>query len=531
LHADVVVFLNPLFFSAHFSIGGKVIVQRVNALSDGRASPAQLTGLIHRGDVLLSIDGVSLVNLPIDQLMEGLKPLSSPHHGDSYKRSLYLRFASGEGLKLLEKNETMKPTADPSFAFSQYVTFVDQLSGMPMLEEMPKVDPSVEQPVVATAVETIDTLPVTEPIIITDQMISVTVAERLKMEQQKYLSEFFTLNEDFPQLLRASVTHLTHETGEVPMTISQMLESGEKAMVGAKTLFYGMEDIDRGKDTRSFKRWNSTLSLRSRARARRIYVMKNVIEHESPVEEEELSETGSAGSSMSGDVNEPTGDDLLLQLAAHDEIWRSNVIDTLRNASKEIKDSETKEGNSQAPRETAPIGQSIGAVQSLESLLLGEKVSNMLKAKTKSYALPPGDVTSVLFDLMTNLTVTPDEISLKGGNHVALKSPSIPFSKMKQATGDENSMFAAQFLVSEALPVWLKSFRPLPWEQRRILWPNTRTTTGASLTGASCDFSNDGFTQDSASTGYQSPSDRKRRKDLRQQIEDLELDPESRAET
>jgi hypothetical protein len=516
-----------------FSIGGKVIVQRVNALSDGRASPAQLTGLIHRGDVLLSIDGVSLVNLPIDQMMEGLKPLSSPLHGDSYKRSLYLRFASGEGLKLLEKNETIKkPTADPSFALSQYVTFVDQLSGMPMLEEMPKSDHSVEPPVVATAVETIDTLPVAEAIFITDQMISISVAERRKMEQQKYLSEFFTLNEDVPKLLRASIMLLTHETGVMPMTISQMLESGEKAMVGAKTLFYGMEDIDRGKDTRSFKRWNSTLSLRSRANARRRYVMKNVIEHESPVEEEELSDIGSAGSSMSEDLDEPTGDELLLQLAAHDEIWRRNVIDVLRSASKEIEESEKKKiGDSEASRDPAPAGQSTGAVQSLESLLLGEKVSNMLKAKKKSYALPPKDVTSVLFDLMTNLTVTPDEISLKGGNHVVLKSPSIPFRKMKQAIGDENPMFAAQFLVSEALPAWLKSFRPLPWDQRRVLWPNNRTMTGTSLAGASCDLSDGGLTQDSASTGYPSPSNRKRRKDLRQLIEDLELDPESRAET
>lgn len=502
-------------------------------MSDGRASPAQLTGLIHRGDVLLSVDGISLVNLPIDQMMEGLKPLSAPHHGDSYKRSLYLRFASGEGLKLLEKSEAIeKPTTDPSFALSQYMTFVDQLSGVPMFEERPKTNHFIEPPVVTKAVETIDTLPMTKAIKGTDQMISVNLAERRRMEQQKYLSEFFTWNEKFPKLLRASIMLLTHETGAMPMTLSQMLESGEKAMVGAKALFYGMEDIDRGKDTRSFKRWNSTLSLRSRASARRRYVMKNVIDHEVPVEEKQLSDTGSAGSSITGDVDEPTGDELLLQLAAHDEIWRRNVIDVLRSASKEIDEEEKKHGDSEASRETGPAGQSIEATQSLESLFLGEKVSNMLTARKKSYSLPPEDVTSVLFDLMTNLTVTPDEISLKGSNHVALKSSLLPFRNMKQATGNENCMFAAQFLMSEALPAWLKSFRPLPWEQRRVLWPSNHNTPGTSLAGASTyDVSDDGLTQDSASTGYPSPSRRKYRKDLRQQIEDLELDPESRAET
>lgn len=503
-----------------------MIVQRVNSLSDGRASPAQLTGLIQRGDVLLSIDNVSLVNLPIDQLMDGLKPMSSPVHRNSYKRSLHLRFATGEGLKLLEKNETTKrPTVDPTFALSQYVTYVDQLSGVPMFDEPHKPNAAAE-PVAAEAVETND-VPVDEVQIMTmDQIISLDVAERRKMEQKKYVSEFFTWNKEFPALLRASIMLLAHESGELPLTFSQMIENGERAMLGAKSLFYGIEDIDRGKDTRSFKKWNSTLSLRSRANARRRYVMKTVIQHEATLEEEdEFLDTESAGSSTTGDDAEK-GDDFLVQLAAQDEIWRRNVIEVLQCSSKEIEDEEKKHKDAQSSTDTAPEG------QSLESLLLGAEVSNMLSAKKKSYALPPSDVTSVLFDLMTNLTVTPDEISLSSANHVSPASAIIPFHRSKQATSDENFMFAARFLISQALPAWLKSFRPLPWEQRRVLWPNIQTPAGSLHGAASHDISfDDALTADSGSTGHPSPNSRRYRKDLRQQIEDIALDAQSRAET
>lgn len=516
-------------------IGGKVIVQRINTLSDGRASPAQLTGLIKRGDVLLSIDNVSLVNLPLDQLLNGLKPLSAPYHGNCYKRSLHLRFAAGEGLKLLEKNEAVKkPSADPTFALSQYVTFVDQLSGVPMFEsEMPIPDVPTDKPVMATPIKVIEPPTSLTQKLSMDQMISVDVADSRKMEQQKYISQFFMGNEQFSEILRASAMLLSHEDtdGRVPMTFSEMMESGERAMVGAKALFHNMEDVDKGKDTRSFKTWNSTLSLRSRASARRRYVMKNVIEHEAPLEEEEPSDLESVGTSMSGDADEPTGDELLLQLAAHDEIWRHNVIEVLRNAAKDIEKGDLDQQESDESKESDAASASNGPPQSLESLLFGAKVSSMLTTKKQSHALPPEDVTSVLFDLMTNLTVTPDEISLNDSNHhVRLKSTALVPFRERHSRGNENAMYAAQFLISDALPVWLKSFQPLPWEQRRILWPKNRSTSGTSLASASYNISDDGLTQDSASTGYPSPG-RQYRKGLRQQIEDLELNAELRAET
>ena len=86
--------------------GGRVIVQTLNALSDGRASPAQLTGVIQRGDVLLAVGDVSLDKLPIDQLMMGLKPLSAPETPDGrYRRVLRLRLEAGVGHELLQSHE------------------------------------------------------------------------------------------------------------------------------------------------------------------------------------------------------------------------------------------------------------------------------------------------------------------------------------------------------------------------------------------------------------------------------------------
>ena len=93
-------------------IGGKVIVQSLDALSDGRKSPAQLAGNIRRGDVLVSIDELSIVGLPIDRLIEeGLRPLKFPMSGpggndnDLYKRVVELRFESGTGMELLKRHE------------------------------------------------------------------------------------------------------------------------------------------------------------------------------------------------------------------------------------------------------------------------------------------------------------------------------------------------------------------------------------------------------------------------------------------
>ena len=50
------------------------------------------------------------------------------------------------------------------------------------------------------------------------------------------------------------------EAKEEPMTKSEMLELGRQAIIGAESLCKRMEEIDRGKDMRSFRSWNSSIS-------------------------------------------------------------------------------------------------------------------------------------------------------------------------------------------------------------------------------------------------------------------------------
>ena len=94
------------------------------------------------------------------------------------------------------------------------------------------------------------------------------------------------------------------------------------------------------------------------------------------------------------------------------------------------------------------------------------------------------------------------------------------------------TLWPFRFVIDDVFPAWLNSFKALPWEERRVLWVHTRASTMESHTGASFAHSlDDALTLDSGSTGYPSPSVRKRKKDLRETIEDMELDLESRGET
>ena len=69
----------------------------------------------------------------------------------------------------------------------------------------------------------------------------------------------------------------------------------------------------------------------------------------------------------------------------------------------------------------------------LGSLFLGEKVNQLLTKRKKSFALPPEEVTTVLFDLVTNLaSTTPDEISVKGGFNINPQTSLVPFEKQKK---------------------------------------------------------------------------------------------------
>jgi len=92
---------------------GKVIIQAIDPLIDGRASPAQLCGMISPGDILIAVNGKSLINgtihnpAPMDRIISVLKPLSQPMDEASgeYSREVRLRLVLGEGIDLLREQK------------------------------------------------------------------------------------------------------------------------------------------------------------------------------------------------------------------------------------------------------------------------------------------------------------------------------------------------------------------------------------------------------------------------------------------
>jgi hypothetical protein len=543
-------------------VASRVIVQTLNALVDGRASPAQLAGVVQRGDVLLSINNVSLVDLPIDQLMDGLKPLSTPGPDGSYQRILNLRLEAAVGYDLLKIHEEAQAwKTDASYGenldaandmFSLF-PMVDQLSGVPLFGDnnKPKMDKKKPGPIGdATFQEaTKDTdqeatkddsagsdrtdeeekKEEEEP----DSLISAALARQRMQDRERFASEFFLWNDDISEWLRttARIVYTTNDH-DVGLTQTERIEKGLKIMAAVKALSYNMEDIDKGKDMRSFKRWNSTLSLRSRASTRRRHIFDSAslpAHRHSDDQNISMDDVSVVGSMDSGSLEGVDGDELLLGLAAHDGIWRKQVVDALNEAIEEmINDSDAEEKGEEKVEMAQDIDSAL--TKELGTFLFGENMNKIITSRKKSYALPPEEITTVLFDLTTNIATSAiDEITVVGQSSIgfSMQSSMIAPGK-KKAMGDV--ILATRFLLEEALPIWLKSFRPLPWEQRRVLWPRHRHPSAASYAGANTVMSEDSLTVGSVGSTSMSPSV-SRKKDLQELIEDQELDAETRAET
>lgn len=506
---------------------GHVIVQRVTRLADGRASPAQLTGMIQRGDVLLAIDGVSLT----ENALAGLSPLRAPDDRRvPCQRQYKLRFAAAEGLSMLKSIENQRASISAGNAGNlasellALFPMVDQLSGMPLFEEQhdqenqrPAVVPLPEAPpeIVPDATPSrkkVEVVPL-------DEQISESLSTLRVMDRNQYL-----LNCKDMSSMHAACT----ATEQLFLTLPQRQEMGRKALIGARNLINQVENIDAGKDLRSFQSWNTTLSLYSRAstRRRRVFDTASLPVNFGRLEEDKEDDDDScAGSEKSSTNSEQLdGDELLLRLAAHDEIWRKQVIEFLEKVAQESNDSDSDDSNDVKEAESSDINLALS--NELGSFLFGENMSKILAKHKTPRALPSEEVTAVLFDLATKLSASvPDEIKASG-TIMTSKSRLTPISGLKRHAADSDAVLAARFLLDSALPAWLKSFRPLAWEHRRILWPVDRVRLGGST--AASTLSDDSLTVDSS----QSTSARHRkRKNLREIIEDQELTIETRGET
>lgn len=546
-------------------VGGRVIVQHLNALIDGLASPAQLAGTIQRGDVLLAINSVSLVNLPVDLLMDGLRPLSTPGPDGNYERTLSLRFQTGARMDLLKMHEEAQATTsstrqEPAEAMFNLFPMVDQLSGAPLFENHFETTDneengddekeSTEPPAVDTGhkdwPEALE--PQMESVVVDlDDLIASTLAKERTVDRQRYESEYFDWKEDLSDLLRRTVGLV--DDGDIEsqrLTQTERLVLGKRILQMTKSLESNMEEIDKGRDLRSFKAWSTNFSLRSGVSARRRHVVGAIsVRSGRETDDDSLQENDSIDSDRSGaSLEDVDADTLLLGLAARDEIWRKQVLDSLEEAIHEAENFEARTEEDTSSIENKATNMNDALSQQLGHLLFGD-MTKIVKHEKRSFALPPDEITRVLFDLTTNLaTKTPDEITVFGDGSRISSNISSLLSATTKTDGKSKAAFRAdlllanRFVLDEALPRWLQSFRPLPLDQRRVMWPRSSRrpdTTATTFTGPVSEYigrSSDGdtLTIDSADAETQesSPS---RKKSLRELVEDQQIDSETKSET
>lgn len=529
-------------------VDGKVIVQHLKPLEDGKASPAQLTGVVSRGDILLAVNEKSLVGLTLDELMSALSPLSAPNSSGSYRRKLKLRFASKKGLKELRSveapvpRETQNSDVGLDIARDMFALFpmVEQAEDFPTVEKSEGTAPSETIPQNSTTIElptsqkenrlgpsTTGTLD-SQADFIANNLSSLRIQERdqFLLEFHSWTSNFTGNDTSFKEGVGCSLDDQENDLSELAVNQPTEVTDVERgAVAGANTLSRKLEDIDRGiKEENPLLSWSSTLSLFSRAsrRGKRVFDgaslparLTKVVETNCEVERDNESDSN-ASFSEEEEEDRLGGDDLLVRLASNDDVWRKQLIDVLSQLSLENEE----EGNYDVSNTNEDINESIA--NGLGNLFFGEDMTKILKNTGKPRSLPCEEVTSLLCDLATKVSSSiPQEIFA-----LQNKALSVNGYKRNAVVQGEDVHAATDFLMEEAIPVWLKSFAPLPWEHRRVLWPlGTHANVGGSTSASSI---SDDITLESTGTAQQTtPS----RKDIASIVEDREINYDTRNET
>ena len=542
-------------------VGGRVIVQSLNFLEAGLASPAQLVGVIQRGDVLLAIGNLSLINLSVNQLMEGLSPLSTPDSRGYYRRFLDIRFEAGVGLSLLKIHEEEHARSHGNMALQEPMfslfPMVDQLSGRPLfVEEIGRANSEHDD---CYNDEKVGKLPCDDNFpseskmndesihVISktfDALVSSTLAKERYVDRERYESEYFDWREDFSELLRRSVSMTKDDMNDQGerLTKTERLELGKKVMAITKVLELNMEEIDKGRDQRSSKIPSTGFCFRSGASARQRYGTDATIRsgYDTPIEVATDEESIDSG----GSLEDIDADKLLLGLAARDRIWRTQVIDVLNKAADDIENF-----GEEKTKDSIPQHGGIELTQQLGHFLFGETSSRNSKQDKRSISFPPLEITRVLFDLTTYIaTYGRDEASVFGAssklssNISSFRSVTTRAGVGGRAAVRIDLVLAERFILDEALPQWLKTFRPLSLEQRKVLWPRlsnrtdllsgtfTGTANRSNYTGRSSD--GDSLTIDSEGSRTQTSIAQSRKKDMRELVDYHQvMDHESQPET
>ena len=584
---------------------GKVIIQNITPLSDGRASPAQLCGLLSLGDIIIGVNGKSLINgsinnpVSMDRIISVLKPLSQPIVNETnkeYTREVRLRFVLGKGKSLLdeqdakekrkleeiahrkkyEKNQssmTIDPAAD-LFGIASFMA-VDQHSGMPLFgnlehhtqhqDEDEKDEKKEKSDVVVATKLPIDVkTPIQKQKSLRKQQQSLQplslqaqIAHEIQLDRQwtrhRNTSEFFSLNRNASILLRPpSPPPVKDMPTENPIDArKRKLEQGAETMELATSLVSIVERQDNGIETfededpmEVASRVCGTASVRTGSSRRRWHRGADSViaeEDETPsvlsIDNPNMDGSSTTFRSIESGIEE-CDHKLLIELAANNESWKMNVLKRLESSADETEKENIqfhRSSSNGSSTDRSVTNQQPSLPASFDTFLFGGDVTKILGKKKQSLALPPGEMTSMLFDLVELLeSGLPDQIFMNdesSTSHISSGGQKVVSFAKSNHERNEDVTKATDFLLNQALCVWLKSFRPLPLKQRRALWPSNSSTMESDSMAESRMSDNESLSLMSGTTTNTRSLEKAEKRNLRELIEDLELDHETRRET
>jgi hypothetical protein len=241
----------------------------------------------------------------------------------------------------------------------------------------------------------------------------------------EWYSNYFDLLEDMPPLLRYDYGAASAQRKMLEVQRAEMLSKEEKIKKGrrviqdAVAIFDRVEELDRTRDdTSEYPRTTSTISRKGTT-----------------------------------DKNDESIGEEFLQ-------WKSNIASLLGKAEREAMDNIDQSLSSTSATKTDSViaaSNQEAAPKSdvtIEGLLFGKQVVRILNRK-KSNALPDSPLSSALYSIIKQL----EEVDAASDTPLA---------------GTEQKI---DFLLSSVLPRWMKTFKPLKWQYRRILWPVQTTPT------------------------------------------------------
>ena len=442
-----------------FSLGGFVIVQEVSPLKDGRASPAQISGNISRGDILVAINGKFIVGLQFIQLSESLKALSLNQYPRE-RQKIHLRFVVGEGNSLLDGNirsessspvRKILPLVDGDgnslvdMFFPPDLPIVDQLSGLPLFGD---AETALQRKSVTNGSSSIeksndsqklqDTFndkdhhnhvenrkqKLEDDVISTSDRLQRIASHVFGILNEDHLygawkSGFYDLNEEVNLLLRhekfkqkssiipASNYNAVNETEGSHLSLPQRCVLGNDAFVGAGVLFDLIESSTTG--------------------------MENDVLNDIQIlcANDEMSTITS--SSMHYDL-------------AKEEAFYSTMLRLLEDHLRRSDDESEKKQ---------------------------EAYLSSIFSKARS-PLPPENITAALFDIAVKQMENLNEItflSLKSDYFIKLNKEGLSH----EVACESNKLIS--FVIGKALPMWLTTFDPVPWQERKLLFPLDKLTS------------------------------------------------------